>query len=267
MSAESTDRPVPTDDDAVIVDRSELVTTITLNRPAALNAMTVGLLEGLVRALRSSAGDRAVLLRGAGRAFCVGEDLKQSLAPATGEVDELRASFDLLQETTRLMTGMAAPVVAAVHGYAVGGGIELAVAADFVVVEHGTRIRFPEVAIGHAPTGGVTARLPQLIGLMRAKELLYTGRWVDAEEAVRLGLALEAARDAAARGAELAASLALLPRRPLAATKRSLELGAVANQEAAMRLEVEAATHCFTAADAEETFAQFRADKTVAGAR
>jgi enoyl-CoA hydratase/carnithine racemase len=251
----------------VLIDRSDLLTTITLHRPGSLNAMTVGLLEELVVALRSAADDRAVVLRGAGRAFCVGEDLKQSLAPLTGAVDELRASFDLLQEITRLITGMAAPVVAAVHGYAVGGGIELALAADFVVIEEGAKLRFPEVAIGHAPTGGITARLPQLVGLMRAKELLFTGRWISAEEAVRLGLAIEVASDAAARAAEIGAELAALPRRPLAAAKRMLELGAVANQEAAMRLEVEAATHCFAAAEASDTFEQFRATKTVAGAR
>ena len=254
-------------DRTVIVERSDGSTTITLNRPNSLNAMTVGLLEELVAALRAAARDRAVVLRGAGRAFCVGEDLKETLAPLSGDVDELRASFDLLQEITRLITGMAAPVVAAVHGHAVGGGAELALAADLVVVQEGTRMRFPEVPIGHAHTGGISVRLPQLVGLMRAKELLFTGRWIDAEECVRLGLAIEVAPDAAERAAEIAATLAALPPRPLAASKRSLELAAVPHQEEIMRLEVEAATHCFAAPEARETFEQFRTTRTVAGGR
>ena len=262
MTSASTPAPRP-----IVVEQSGPVTTIRLNRPHALNAMTVELLTDLVAALRAAGTSRAVVLHGAGRAFCAGEDLKETLAPRTGQADELRRSFDLLQETTRLITALGAPVIAAVHGYAVGGGIELALAADLVVVQDDARIRFPEVPIGHAHTGAITARLPQLVGLMRAKELLLTGRWVSAAEAVALGLAVQAVPDALARATEMAEDLAALPARSLAAAKRSLELATVPAQEQIMRLEVEAATHCFASAEAGETFESFRATKNVPGAR
>lgn len=254
-------------DGPVLLERGEQFSTITLNRPAALNALTVELLEDLVRALRETASDRAVLLRGAGRAFCVGEDLKVTLAPRTGGVDELRDAFELLQDVTRHMTSMPAPVIAAVQGYAVGGGAEIALAADLVVLQQGTRLRFPEVPIGHAHTGGISVRLPQLVGLMRAKELLLTGRWVDADEALRLGLAIEVGEDALAQAAGIAGQLGAQPRRSMAAAKRAVEVSTFPNQESVLRLEVEAATHCFDAAEATATIEAFRTTKNVAGAR
>jgi enoyl-CoA hydratase/carnithine racemase len=251
----------------VLSQTNGTVRTVTLNRPASLNALNVPLLEGLASALRDGKDSGAVVLRGAGRAFCVGEDLKETLAPTTGSAEELRRSFDLLQDLTRAMTASAAPHVAAVRGYAVGGGAELALAADIVVAAPDTRLRFPEVPIGHAHTGGITLRLPAIVGLLRAKELLLTGRWVDASEALRIGLVTEIADDPDTRAAELAAELAAHPRRSTAAAKAALELCAFPGQEAALRLEVEAASYCFAAAEAAETFAAFTASGNVAGAR
>jgi 2-(1,2-epoxy-1,2-dihydrophenyl)acetyl-CoA isomerase len=251
----------------VRVERGEIFSIVTLNRPDALNAMSVELLGALVAALREVANDRAVVLRGAGRAFCVGEDLKATLAPHTGGVEELRRSFELLQDLTRLLTSMPAPVVAAVQGYAVGGGAELALAADLVILQDGARLRFPEVPIGHAHTGGISVRLPHLVGLMRAKELLLSGRWVECDEAVSLGLALECVADAGARAEQIATQLAGQPRRSNAAAKRAVEVSTFPNQEGTLQLEVEAATHCFSAAEATDTFEAFRTTKNVAGAR
>jgi enoyl-CoA hydratase/carnithine racemase len=255
------------DEPLVVVERGDLVSTVTLNRPTSLNALTVDLLEDFVGALRQVSDDRAVIVSAVGRAFCVGEDLKLTLAPRTGGVQELRHSFELLQDVTRLMTSMAPPIVAAVRGYAVGGGAEIALAADLVVLEHGTKLRFPEVPIGHAHTGGISVRLPHLVGLMRAKELLLTGRWVEADEAARLGLAIDVVADCDARARELAGQLATQPTRSVSAAKRAVEVSVFPNQESVLRLEVEAATHCFSAAEASETFDTFRTTNTVPGAR
>lgn len=257
----------PSPDPVVVESGPGDVAVITLNRPHALNALNVDLLVGLTDALREVHGGGPVVVRGAGRAFCVGEDLKETLAPRTGTAEELRTAFELLQDVTRLMVGNPAPVVAAVQGYAVGGGAEIALAADLVVLERGTRIRFPEVPIGHAHTGGISARLPQLVGLMRAKELLLTGRWIDAEEASRIGLVTTVADDASRAALDLAATLGGQPARSLAATKRAVEAACSTQLEPTLRLEVEAALYCFASAEAEATFERFTTTGTVAGAR
>jgi enoyl-CoA hydratase/carnithine racemase len=242
-------------------------TTIALNRPDSLNALNVPMLTAFVHALEQHKDTGPLIVTGNGRAFCVGEDLKQTLAPKTGAAPELREAFEMLQDITRLMTSNPAPIIAAVSGFAIGGGAEIALAADFVILSPETRIRFPEVPIGHAHTGGISLRLPLLVGLMRAKELLLTGRWVGAEEAVHIGLATEVADDPVERADELAAQLAAQPRRSMAAAKRALELSTFPQQEATLQLEVEAALYCFAAPEAAATFEQFSANKTVAGAR
>jgi len=242
----------------VVTESSGDVAVVRLNRPETLNAINVELLESLIGAFHEVRGSAAVVLEGEGRAFCVGEDLKETLAPATGSAEELRRSFELLQETTRLLTGMPCPVVACVQGFAIGGGAELALAADLVVAAPGTRFRFPEVSLGHAVTGGISTRLPAIVGLLRAKELLLTSRWVEADEGARLGLVNELADDARARARELATQLAAFPRRSVAATKRGLELGAVANQEAVLAHEIDAAAYCFAGAEARESIDDFR---------
>jgi enoyl-CoA hydratase/carnithine racemase len=241
----------------LVRERHGAAAVLRLNRPQALNALDVPLLRALVDAVDACRDEPAIVLEGEGRAFCVGEDLKATLAPRTGGADELRGSLELLQELTRRLT-LGPPVVAAVHGYAIGGGAELALAADLVVAGPDARLRFPEVTLGHAVTGGISARLPALVGLLRAKELLLTGRWVEADEAVALGLANELAEDARQRARDLAAELAALPRRSVRATKRALELGALPLQEQALALEVDAAAHCFEAAEAAASVDRFR---------
>lgn len=243
----------------VEVDSGDGVAVLRLGRPEALNAINVALLEDLVAALRDVADEPVVVLEGSGRAFCVGEDLKQTLAPGTGSGDELRRSFDLLQETTRLISGSPAVFVAAAHGYAIGGGAELALSCDLVVGQHNLRLRFPEVTLGHAVTGGISVRLPSLVGLLRAKELLLTGRWVEVDEAATLGLINRIADDARAEALEWATELARHPRRSLAATKRGLELAAFPHQEAVLAAEVDAAAWCFSAREADASIEDFRA--------
>jgi len=252
----------------VLLDRTESGTyIITLNRPDSLNALNVSLLQGLVDALREVHAKGPVVIRGAGRAFCVGEDLKETLAPKTGSAEELRVAFELLQDVTRLMVNNPSPIVAAVHGFAVGGGIEVALAADLVIFAEGTRIRFPEVPIGHAHTGGISSRLPLMVGLLKAKELLLTGRWVDADEAVDLRLANEVVADADARAEELANQFVGQPARSMAASKMAIETASSAQLESTLRLEVESALYCFASVEANATFTQFTSTGTVAGAR
>lgn len=242
----------------IVLEPDGDVAIVRLNRPAVLNALNVELLEALVAALAGAREAAALVIEGEGRAFCVGEDLKQTLAPRTGSAEELRHSLELLQDATRLLTALPCAVVAAVQGFAIGGGAELALAADLVIGAPGTRFRFPEVSLGHAVTGGITTRLPAIVGLLKAKELLLTSRWIDAEEAERLGLVNELDADPSARARELAGQLGRFPKRSMAATKRGLELAAVGNQEAVLAAEVDAATYCFASEEASLSIDDFR---------
>ena len=240
---------------AVELEHDGPVAVVRLTRPDVLNAMNPALLEELVTALRSAMQARVVILEGEGRAFCVGEDLQESLG---GNPDELRESFDRLQDLTRLLTQGPAVAIAAVHGYAIGGGAELALAADLIVLQENTRLRFPEVSLGHAVTGGISARLVAAIGLLRAKELLLTSRWVEAEEAQAIGLVNEVVPDARARARELARQLAAFPPRSLRATKTGLERAALPHQEVVLAAEVDAALHCFADPAATASLDAFR---------
>jgi 2-(1,2-epoxy-1,2-dihydrophenyl)acetyl-CoA isomerase len=176
---------------------------VTLNRPHVLNALNTLMIEGLVSAIRRGRGTRALVIEAQGRAFCSGEDLTEILTPATGGP---RSSAAVSSRSKRSPVPFCAACasLAAVHGYAVGGDAELALTADLAIAAPDMRMRFPGVPLGHAPTGGITLRLPQLVGLMRAKEILLTGRWIDADECLRLGLCTEIAADPRRRARELA---------------------------------------------------------------
>lgn len=239
------------------------VVRIILNRPKALNALNVDLLDGLVRALRENGQARVIILEGAGdRSFCAGEDLKQTLAPKTGSGQELRQAFHKLQDVTRLTSSSQVVVIAAVQGFAIGGGAEIALAADFIIGGPAAKYRFPEVSLGHAATGGITLRLPHLIGLLKAKELLLTGRWVESSEAFGIGLLSEIHQDPKQRALELALELAQLPGTSLASSKASLERALFPNMEGCLQDEVNVASHCFAQSDASKGYSDFAARKS-----
>jgi 2-(1,2-epoxy-1,2-dihydrophenyl)acetyl-CoA isomerase len=243
---------------AVLSRQAGDVAVVTLNRPHVLNALNPAMLEGLLTSIEGARAARALVIEGAGRAFCSGEDLRESLAPVTGEAEELRQSLDMLQDITRVLSALPCPSVAAVQGYAVGGGAELALTTDLVIVAPDLRLRFPEVPLGHAPTGGITLRLPQLVGLMRAKEMLLTGRWVDADECLRLGLCIEVTADPRRRALQLAHELAGYPPRSVAAVRRGLELSALPGQEQNLQAEIDSALYCFSSTQARESLERFR---------
>ena len=222
------------------------IASITLNRPKALNALNVDLLSELVDALRQCQNAKVIILQGAGnKAFCAGADLKETLAPKTGSAEELREAFEKLQALTRLTASSPALVITAVDGFAVGGGAEIALTGDFVIGGPTTKFRFPEVALGYAATGGITQRLPMLVGLLKAKELLLTGRMIDAEESLKAGVLSEIAANPKARALELAHSLAGLPRVAASSSKLSLERAVFPNQEAVLQDEIHVAALCF----------------------
>ncbi|MBF6195983.1 enoyl-CoA hydratase/isomerase family protein [Nocardia implantans] len=210
----------------VLVSRSGPIATLTLNRPERLNAVSEELYEALIGHLVVADSDpqvRCVILHGAGRAFCAGADLKAHRS-GTRTPAEQAHYLDLAQRACEQIQRMDTPVVAAVAGYALGAGAELAVSADFLVMADDAQIGFPEVSIGTFVGGGVTHRLPRLIGLRRAADLLILGERCDAARAFDWGLAYASVSGDilldTARG--LAESLAAKAPLPLARMKAAL---------------------------------------------
>ncbi|KAI5118452.1 hypothetical protein M0805_006271 [Coniferiporia weirii] len=248
------------------LDHSTSTARIILNRPRSLNAINVALLNGLVSCLERVQASRCkiCILSGSGTSFCSGEDLKQTLAPQSDgrDPDELRVAFKQLQNITRLMTGADTVFISAVKGWAVGGGAEIALAADVVVASSDARFKFPEIIHGHAPTGGITGRLPQLVGLMQAKRLMLFGESITAAEALSLNMVTEVAADPLIRSTELAAQLSKRSGRSLAAIKKGLERATFPNVDLVLDAEVDAASWCFSDQSSSEAFEKFRQRKT-----
>ena len=185
--------------DVILTAQVGSTEVVTLNRPERLNAVDEELYRCLLDVLERADADpdvRAVILTGAGRAFCVGADLKAHRSGARGEAE--RAEYVALgQQVCAQVQTMDTPVIAAVHGYALGAGAELAVSADFLVMSDTAQIGFPEVSIGTFVGGAITHRLPRLVGLRRATELLFLGERLTGTRAVEWGLAHSAVTDGA----------------------------------------------------------------------
>ena len=175
---------------AVLYSREDNVATITLNRPERLNAINVTLLRDFMDALNEARYDKdafAVILTGAGRAFCAGEDLKET---AEGKDPETWfEETERLQDIQRVIMRLGKPLIGAVAGYAVGGGCEFAMSCDIRIASEDAKFGFPETGVGLTVTTAGTKILTQLVGLGKAKELVLTGDFVDANEALRIGLA------------------------------------------------------------------------------
>jgi enoyl-CoA hydratase len=171
------------------VDRDGAVAVLTVDRQDALNALDVATLTDLRDRLREAAEDggvRAVILTGAGeKAFIAGADIKYMSGL---DVEQAKAWGSLGHEAARLLETMPKPTIAAVNGFALGGGCELALACDIRYAASGAKLGQPEVNLGIIPGWGGTQRLARVCGLGVAKELMFTGRVVGAEEALRIGL-------------------------------------------------------------------------------
>jgi enoyl-CoA hydratase len=181
----------------IIVQRDGGVASLVFNRPERLNAMTIETWQLMGRQLAELAEDRSVgclLLVGEGRAFLAGHDVEEirehNEMIASGRLSpaQLREWQKALQNTTRLMRIAPFPVIAAVQGYAVGAGCEVVFACDLVVASEEAKFGFPEVNIGVTITNGGTFFAPRKIGLAKAREMAYTGEFINAQEAWRIGL-------------------------------------------------------------------------------
>jgi len=220
---------------------------VTFNRPEALNALSkAGIEESLAffqdlgrrLAGTDTSEIQAVVLIGAGKAFIAGADVKEMAEMSPEQASGFSAKGNLLMnEIERLPV----PVIAAVNGYALGGGFEIALAADFLYVATGARLGLPEVTLGIIPGFGGVRRLCRRIGIARAKELVFTGRPVTAEEAFQLGIAnrLAAPEELLAQALQTADAMGNAGREALRAAKRHANECALLDAEAAAALEAE----------------------------
>jgi enoyl-CoA hydratase len=174
----------------VIVTREEPIATVQLNRPEVLNALNEELLDELAKALAALDDDdaiRCIVLTGNERAFAAGADIKEAFVTAT-PVSMLKQDLTSKWEAIRRIR---TPIIAAVSGYALGGGCELAMICDIIVASETAQFGQPEINLGIIPGAGGTQRLTRTVGKYRANELILTGRRIKAEEAKAIGLAAQ----------------------------------------------------------------------------
>ncbi len=228
----------------ILYEKNEGIAQITLNRPKNLNALCRELIDEIDQAVNELADDQevaAVIITGTDRAFAAGADIKEIAQLATPleayrHVARFHAVFDKIEALPK-------PVIAAVAGFALGGGCELALACDMRIAAENASFGLPEIKLGVIPGGGGTQRLPRLVGVGRAKELLYTGDPIDAREAFRIGLAnsvvaLDALMDEARR---LASKLVKQPAVALQMNKLAVNEGIRMDLRSALAYEL----HCF----------------------
>jgi enoyl-CoA hydratase/carnithine racemase len=228
------------------------VVTVELCRPAALNAMNTAMGEELLRCFDAFVWDtaaRAVVFTGAGdRAFCVGGDLKER----EGMTDEAwRAQHLIFEQAAARVLHCPVPVIAAVEGFAMGGGCELAVLSDLIVASESAVFAVPEVTRGIFPGIGGTQLLPRIIGAPLAKEMIFTGRRVEAAEARAIGLVnhLVPKGQARARALEIAATIADNGPVAVRQAKKAINWGSETDLETAMALAIEAYNNTVTTED------------------
>ncbi|MDO8107599.1 enoyl-CoA hydratase-related protein [Isoptericola sp. b441] len=241
----------------VAYELSDQVATITITREEALNALDPDVLSELETAVDRVAADRAraVVVTGAGRAFVAGADVARM---STFSVAQARAFSSLGNRVFRKLE-LGAPSIAAVNGYALGGGCELALACDLRLASDRAVFAQPEVGLGVTAGFGGTQRLARVVGPAVAKELLLTGRRLKADRALEVGLVNAVHAPDELLGAALALAEEIAQQAPAAvrATKAAIARGAHTDLDTALGIEVEEFASCFETADQREAMAAF----------
>ncbi|SRR5581483_438081 len=239
---------------------SNQITTITLNRPDKLNAFAGSMREDLLAALRATTASRAVIITGAGRAFCAGGDVEfMAGLQKNGDVTAFRKLLDAGRDIITTIAELPVPVIAAVNGVAAGAGCNLALACDYRIAADSAKFSESFVKIGLHPDWGGTWLLPRLAGRSRALEMLMTGRMVDAKEAHAIGIVdrVVPAAELLPETEKLAAAFAAGPPIPLAGIKRALAASASNDLRSQIDLESEHQLRAFQSNDAREGMAAF----------
>ena len=249
----------------VQISRDAHVATLTMNRPEALNALNSAVLGALESAVEEANADDdvyVIVITGAGRSFVAGADI--------GEMKDYNAvqgqAFGARGNGVFLAIERGAkPVIAAVNGFALGGGCELAMACDIRIASEKAKFGQPEVGLGITPGFGGTQRLPRLVGLSNAMELLFTGRRIDAAEALRIGLvsAVYPPEELMPKAAELASAIARQPQIAVRQIKQCVRKGMQADLDTALAFEAGAFGLCFSTEDQKDSMTAFTEKRNV----
>ncbi len=246
--------------ETVDVARQDHYAVVALNRPDALNALNTQMARDIIAVMEELAGDIdvwAVALTGAGdRAFCVGTDLKERKDMTK---DGMQRQRELFVKAFSAVQNFPKPIIAAVNGFAMGGGFELALCCDIIIASEEAFLGLPEVGLGIIPGGGGTQNLPRIIGKNKAKELIYTGRRITGQTAFEWGIANKVAQ----RGQLMAVTEELLKEitrnAPLSLqqAKRCIDFGTEIDLQAGLALEAEALNKCLYSEDRDEGLRAF----------
>jgi enoyl-CoA hydratase len=242
----------------LLIDDDGVVATITLNRPDKLNALNADLLRELTAAFAALAEKtpRAVVVTGAGKAFSAGVDIGELSAMSTVEA---KRRADLGHALGALMESLPCPVIAAVNGFALGGGCELALACDFMYAADTAKFGQPEVNLGVIPGFGGTQRLARRVGIARARELVYTGEIIGADKALAIGLvnAVVPKDELSTRVRAVADAIASKGPLAIAQAKRAMLRGVEGDVPSANELEAQAFAMLFGSEDQKEGMKAF----------
>jgi enoyl-CoA hydratase len=253
------------------VDVARHVCTIRMNRPQSLNACNRQMWREMVSAFQDAGADedvRVVVLTGEGRAFCVGADLKETAWKDENVAQSWRRVESNQQQLARTMLGINVPIIAAINGFALGGGVENSLACDFRLAADTALFGFPETTLGLFVSGGASLLLPRLVGLSQAKRLVYTGERIEAAEAERIGLVDNVvSRDALLDEVHaLAGKIAANAPISVGLAKRVMNKVSLGDLEAALSYETDALLVCYGTEDNKEgprAFAERRARRFV----
>lgn len=240
--------------ETVIYERKDEIAIIRLNRPKVLNAQNRQIVGDFLAALKEAQADaevKAVIVKGEGRAFSSGDDLSED---KFATVEEGLAAIETMQDTTRTMLRMGKPIIAAVHGYALGAGCEWAMDCDIRIAAEGTKFGFPETNVGGTVTNAGTKLLPLLVGLGRAKELVFTNEMIDAKQAEQWGLVNKVVplEELDKTAMDMAKKIAQNSTLAIYLSKRALNQGAYQDFEQTLELETRDAMVAFSTLEAAE---------------
>ncbi|MDH3693058.1 MAG: enoyl-CoA hydratase/isomerase family protein [Gammaproteobacteria bacterium] len=219
------------------------VRKISLNRPQSLNAMNRQLIDDVTCAFDNANADQAtkvIIFTGEGRAFCAGDDRKEHVHPENEA--QARDLVEAIQRATRAIVFGSKPVVGAINGWAVGGGFEWAINCDFPIWGQSAKGFFPEVSLNLFVTGAVTSLLPALVGLHKAREMLFLGKHYNADELKTMGAAWRVVKDDKLQDEAMAVAtkISQLPPLSVRAMKRVLNKCATSDLQKALQLETQA---------------------------
>jgi len=248
--------------DGLLVSRDEEFALVTLNRPEVMNALSSEILASLPRVVEALEQEnpcpRALFFLGAGeRAFCAGADVGGlGTKTVTGQIQRVESA----QKALGHISSSSLPSMALIHGHALGGGLELALACDFRIATPEARFSLPEVKLGLVPSFGGTQRLPRLIGETHALDMIMTGRSIDAEEALAIGLiSMIAPREELLDNAKAFARRFTAHSLPvLSLIRQAVTRGGELPMEEALALEAQCSALAHQTADAKEGLAAFR---------